>query len=71
MAATINWTQEAEADFDSICQYLERQSFQYANQWGDQLINKIDLLKQFPEMGRMVPEKQVHFIRKCLSVTID
>ena len=64
MAATVVWSREAEDDFDAICRYMERQSFQFANQWGDRLLDKIDLLKQFPEMGRIVPEKEVRFIRE-------
>jgi toxin ParE1/3/4 len=64
MAATVNWSQEAEDDFDAIVQYLERQSLTYANRWGDKLIDKLELLKQHPEIGRMVPEKQVRFIRE-------
>jgi plasmid stabilization system protein ParE len=64
MAAAVVWSLEAEEDFEAICHYMERQSFQLANQWGDSLINKVELLQQFPEMGRIVPEKDIHFIRE-------
>jgi toxin ParE1/3/4 len=64
MAAAVNWSQEAEDDFDAIIRYLERQSLTYANRWGDKLLDKIELLKQHPEVGRIIPEKQIRFIRE-------
>jgi toxin ParE1/3/4 len=44
--------------------FLERQSPYYAELWGDKLIEKIELLRQFPKMGRVVPEKEISFIRE-------
>ncbi|WP_375446160.1 type II toxin-antitoxin system RelE/ParE family toxin [uncultured Fibrella sp.] len=67
MAATVNWSQEAEDDFNAVCTFLDRQSAASANRWGDEVIHKIELLTQFPEMGRIVPEKRIRFIREVFA----
>jgi toxin ParE1/3/4 len=66
MAAALVWSVEAEDDFDSIIVFLERQSVFYANRWGEKLLDRLETLKQFPEMGRVIPEKQVRFLREIL-----
>ena len=35
-----------------------------AEDWSDELEKKIDLLMTFPEMGRMVPDFEIRFIRE-------
>lgn len=64
METKVVWSLEAEEDFDSIIHFMERQSPYYSELWGDKLLDKIELLKQFPQMGRVVPEKEVSFIRE-------
>jgi toxin ParE1/3/4 len=64
METKVIWSLEAEEDFDSIINFIERQSPYYAEIWGDLLVEKIELLKKFPQMGRIVPEKEIRFIRE-------
>ncbi|GAB2603889.1 type II toxin-antitoxin system RelE/ParE family toxin [Spirosoma areae] len=35
-----------------------------AEDWSDELDKKVDLLMVFPEMGRMVPDLDISFIRE-------
>ncbi|WP_083882478.1 type II toxin-antitoxin system RelE/ParE family toxin [Fibrisoma limi] len=34
--------------------------------WSDELVRKLKLLESFPEMGRIVPEKQLSHFRELL-----
>lgn len=46
--------------FLNISEYNEK----YAKQWVERLFNSIDLLEKFPEMGHIIPEKEISFIRE-------
>lgn len=60
----IVWTTDAEDDFDFIIEKIQTKSISKADRWGELLIEKLELLKQFPEIGRIVPEKQLSFFRE-------
>ncbi|MGM9511812.1 MULTISPECIES: type II toxin-antitoxin system RelE/ParE family toxin [Larkinella] len=62
----IIWRDEAKEDFRDALQYLSRSSLRYTEQWVDELNRKLTLLATFPEMGRIVPEKNTSFFREIL-----
>lgn len=60
----LTWTEPALVDLESIRDYIKKDSEYYANQFIDRIIDAVENLEQFPEMGRRVPEAEV---RKAIS----
>ncbi|MBC3786941.1 type II toxin-antitoxin system RelE/ParE family toxin [Spirosoma utsteinense] len=56
----IVWKESASEDVRDICDYLFDQSIAVA----DELEKKLGLIAQFPEMGRIVPDFYISFIRE-------
>ncbi len=54
----IEWTEEAENDLDDIIAYILKSSLQYAKTLFENIIESIEYLKQFPKIGRKVPESK-------------
>ena len=52
----IIWSERAWADIDSIIEYISKDSEYYAKNFATKIINAVELLKIFPEMGRITPE---------------
>jgi toxin ParE1/3/4 len=52
----IRWTQEAAADLESIYEYIVRDSIQYARLQVETLCESVEKLKDFPHLGRQLPE---------------
>ena len=52
----INWTELALDDLVAIQSYISRDSILYAKQFIEQIFNTVNHLKDFPEIGRRVPE---------------
>lgn len=48
----------AREDIKEIFDYLSRDSIQYADSFIDGLFEKIELLKDFPKMGKKYPDKE-------------
>ena len=53
---TVQWTETARADLQGIWDYISRDSVYYANKYTDELLSATDILKDFPGMGRVIPE---------------
>jgi len=53
---TVNWTHTAKADLQSIWDYIARDSVFYADKFIDELLLSADILVDFPEVGRIIPE---------------
>ncbi|MCU0353420.1 MAG: type II toxin-antitoxin system RelE/ParE family toxin [Cytophagales bacterium] len=66
MAEKIIWSEAANADLEEIYFFLEDASPLYAQNWLNEVLDKVDLLESFPEMGRMIFEKEISFIREIL-----
>ncbi|WP_240625604.1 type II toxin-antitoxin system RelE/ParE family toxin [Spirosoma pollinicola] len=66
----IAWKESAREEVREIYKYLFDQSIAVADEWSDELEKKLGLLIQFPEMGRMVPDFYISFIREVF-VGID
>ena len=54
----IEWSEEAEEDLDDILFYLSKSSSQYANSFFDRVHEAIEYIKQFPQIGRKIPESK-------------
>ncbi|MBN2154865.1 MAG: type II toxin-antitoxin system RelE/ParE family toxin [Candidatus Lokiarchaeota archaeon] len=53
---SIEWTKDAEFDFDQILAYLSNASSQYASNFFEKVFDSVLNLERFPKMGRKVPE---------------
>ncbi|MEZ4902036.1 MAG: type II toxin-antitoxin system RelE/ParE family toxin [Spirosomataceae bacterium] len=62
----IVWSIEANKDIDEIFYEMTLYSDVYARNWADNLYKNLELLEKFPEMGRIVPEKEIHFLREII-----
>lgn len=65
--AQINWTKKSIKDLRAINDYISLDSSFYAARFISKLISRVDQLIEFPESGRMVPEKNVHEIRELIE----
>lgn len=65
--AQISWTKKSLKDLRAINDYISLDSSFYAARLISKLISRVDQLIEFPESGRMVPEKNVHEIRELIE----
>ena len=54
--AEVRWTEPALGRLDEIAEYIARDNPNAANGLVGRIFKAVDLLGQFPEMGRRVPE---------------
>ncbi len=52
----IKWSESAKNDFQNIISYISQDSPSYSEYFIKGILEKIELLKDFPEMGRRLPE---------------
>ena len=64
MAFTLEWSEEALEDIESIANYIEKDSPTYAKSVVSKLFEKAELLQKFSELGRKVPEMNNPQIRE-------
>lgn len=62
----IIWSDSAIFDLESIRDFIAKDSIYYASQFIEKIINSVEKLVNFPEMGRSVPEVEDNFIRELL-----
>jgi toxin ParE1/3/4 len=65
--AEITWTPFALEDLQSIYNYISKDSVTYAGRFVDKLIDKVDILEDHPEIGRVVPEFENETIRELIE----
>ena len=56
MVIKLDWSEEALEDIESIATYIEKDSPVYAKSVVSKFFEKAEILKDFIELGRMVPE---------------
>jgi plasmid stabilization system protein ParE len=66
MAFKIIWSRQARDDLRDIVTFIAEDNQPVAESFGFRLMAKVDLLAQFPEIGRMVPEEQDANIREII-----
>jgi len=64
--AEIRWTHQATDDLKSITEFISQDSPHYARLFALDIIEAIERLVDFPELGRMVPEKDDPIIREII-----
>jgi plasmid stabilization system protein ParE len=55
--SNVKWTQTALNDLSDIQDYIARDSVHYANKFLDDAFKAVGRLELFPEIGRIVPER--------------
>ncbi len=66
MAYRIVWSPEAIEDIEAIAEYIERDSKFYAKAVVNKIFNSSEKLKEFPKIGREVPEIAREEIRELI-----
>lgn len=56
MVIKVEWSEEALEDIESIAAYIEKDSPAYAKSVVSKFFEKAEVLKEFTELGRKVPE---------------
>ena len=64
MAYKLIWSPASRDDLHDIVRFISRDSPQRAEVFGYRLIAETDKLRDFPEIGRVVPEFDVSTIRE-------
>jgi len=54
--AEVIWAPSALKDVDSIAEYIARDSAEHAYLFIRRLIESVERLREFPRLGRMIPE---------------
>ena len=54
----VKWTKRALTDVDSIAEYIAKDSVYYAKVQVKRFFDKVEILKSYPKIGRIVPEKK-------------
>ncbi len=62
----IEWTEPAISDLQHIRDYIVKDSEYYAVRFVSKIIGRIDVLPDFPEMGRIVTEADDKSIRELI-----
>ena len=60
----IEWTERSLKDLNVIHDYLARDSKSYANLFVKKLYDAVQKLKEFPNIGRIVPEVSLVSVRE-------
>ena len=63
----IRWSPRAVADLEEIRAYIEADSPAWADLTVRRLVTAVERLRQFPDSGRMVPERQSPDLREVIS----
>ncbi|MBM3342848.1 MAG: type II toxin-antitoxin system RelE/ParE family toxin [Betaproteobacteria bacterium] len=66
MALRLIWSPEAIEDIESRAAYIERDSAWYAKAVVSKIVATVDAIPEYPEPGRMVPERGDPAIRERL-----
>ena len=64
MAFRLEWSNEALEDIELIATYIEKDSLYYAKSVVSKFFQKAESLKDFPNIGRVVPELNDTTIRE-------
>ena len=65
--AQISWTKKSLKDLRAINDYISLDSAFYATRFIYKLVQRVDQLAEFPESGRVVPEKKETEIRELIE----
>jgi plasmid stabilization system protein ParE len=66
----LTWSPQAVRDLEGIRAYIALDSPQYADLTVRRIVAAVERLQQFPESGRIVPERNTPDIREVMSPLI-
>lgn len=66
MAFKIIWSEQARDDVQAVVLFIARDNPQVAESFGYRLMSKVDVLAQYPEFGRVVPEENDKNVREII-----
>lgn len=61
------WTDQAIDDLQNIGDYIAEDSEKYAKLTVRKLFERVDILRQFPNAGRIVPEQNEEQVRELIE----
>lgn len=64
--AKIKWSKDSIDDLIEICKFIAEDSPYYAKIFKDRILEMVEHLELFPEMGRKVPEADDHMVRELI-----
>lgn len=62
----INWTTRAIESVYETREYYRTKSERFAEEFTERIFEKVELLSEFPELGRMLPELEKPEIRELI-----
>ena len=62
--AEVKWSAEAKRDLNAIAEYFDISSTQYSKYLVERIYNSVSELKDFPKIGRKVPELEFEIFRE-------
>lgn len=65
--AEVKFTIRSLDDLDDIAEYISRDSPYYAGMQVEKLIQRTDILENFPLIGRVVPELKMKSVREIIE----
>jgi addiction module RelE/StbE family toxin len=66
MAFKIIWSEQARDDLQAIVLFIAQDNPPVAESFGCLLMSKVDVLAQFPLIGRVVPEENDETVRELI-----
>ena len=64
--ARLIWAPQAVEDLDAVCAFIARDSVAYASEFAARVIGAVEVLREFPQAGRVVPEFGEPTLRELL-----
>jgi addiction module RelE/StbE family toxin len=65
--AKISWTRKSIRDLQSIHEFISLDSKFYANRFINKIVLRVEQLIEFPESGRIIPEKEQADLRELIE----
>lgn len=66
MAGQIIWSEQARDDLQAIVLFIAQDNPPVAEEFGYRLMSKVDVLAEFPLLGRIVPEEDDETVRELI-----
>ncbi len=66
MAYKLIWSPAARDDLRDLVRFIARDNVDRAASFGLQLIQRTEMVREFPEMGRVVPERRDACLREII-----
>ena len=64
--AEVRWTPQAADDLEAIAEFISQDSPGYASIFAVDVIEAVDRIGSFPNIGRIVPETRLPFLREVI-----